>query len=1212
MKIPALLLVLITPLAAQETRGTIFGHVTDPHASGVANASVRITNIETNTSTALSTNQTGYYEAGLLLSGAYQISVEARGFRKAVRGGIILQTGAQVEAPIKLELGQVSETITVTDAAPALETGILTAGGVLNNQSIMELPVLGNNPTLLAKMVPGVQTGGVNLYLGLHSTGGGSDYYASGNVGGNEWNIDGAPNNGGGRSVAYLPYADTVREFRVETVTFDAGQGRGTGASITAVSNTGTNVVHGALTEQHWQQRWNGTPFFVKQLFYRRINEALAQGDLAEAEKRRGEQKQPSGHSNNWGSSIGGPVVLPKIYNGKDKLFFFFAYNGYIDRKTEPPSRINRTVPTLANKQGDFSQLLKVSASQYQLYDPLSVRPDTRAGHVVRDPIPGNIIPRARMINPIQSTYEKFYPTPNNDPLNPALAPMTNYLAVATPFSWDYHSFSNRLDYNYSDAHRFFARWSWSTFHEDRDDWTYETFRGLHTDDLNRKTFTAAGAWTYALSSATLLNLTVGSNMYLDRNQWLVARQFKPSDVGLPKYMDDWAGDAHILPRVTIDGYQGLGPTGFPGFGKNRTMSAAFDLTHVHGKHSIHAGFDRRDHFKTGGGNGNTSGTFRFQNTYTRKYDDNNGATPGTLGHSYAAFLLGLPGATAMTVSTNAETYAAHSPLYGAYIQHNWRLTRDFSLNFGLRTEYEVGPTERYNRLIGHFDRSAELPITAAAQAAYAANPIPELAAQNFVVRGGTVFPGTGSYDRHAYKSALMWMPRVAASWQIGARTVIRGGYGLYYDNLNALRSAPRQDGFNRTTSTQVADPLAQTFLVGNPAKGISPLVDPFPLRSDGTRFNQSVQDLFGLMTLAGRNFNTFTDYDTDRARNHRWRASIQRQIMQGTVVEAAYNGSYSDRNYITRNLRPLPEQYWAGGLVYQAEVDNFLTAQVANPFYSENFPDLAKTNPALFQDLLGQATFRDKTIQRQRLLRAFPQMTGLTRQNTPLGKVSTHALELILRRQVKSGLNVTFGYTRLSARSADYFANEFDAEPTWRPSNAGRPHRVVATGVYQLPFGRGRALLRSGLLSRVFGGFQAAATYEYQPGPLINFANLFYYGNIEDIRLDNPVPDQWFNTANFEKSTARDPGTYHRRVFPTRIDGVRRQSTNQTNVNLSRTFKLTERFSLQFRADALNVQNRTQFDDPEELPTNTNFGRVTAQTEAVNRFFQFQARIRF
>ncbi len=1195
-------------VAAQETRSMMFGRVLDPQSSAVANASVIVTNTETNTVFALRSNETGYYEANLLLPGLYQIAVEAPGFKKTVRGRIQLQVSTRLEINLTLELGTLAETVSVTAEAPLLDTSTVASGRVVDNRNLMDLPVLGNSAILLVKLTPGIQTGGVNNYLGLHSNVGGSDYNTSGGVGGNFWSIDGVPNQGNSRRASYLPYSDTLQEFKVETSNFDASVGQTTGVVISMMSKAGTNQYHGTVTEQHWQQRWNGSPFFVKQLYYRSINAAEARGDTARANELRREDKQPSGHSHNWAGTIGGPVRIPKLFNGQDRLFFFFAYNGFKDVKTEDANSINRTIPTMANREGDFSQLLRVDATRYQIHDPLTVRRDpARATNYIRDPIPGNILPRSRWINPTYNAYLKLLPVPNNDPTDPRLEPRNNYLAVGTPYNWDYKAFHNRMDYHHSSRHRFFGRWSWNDFLEDRGDWTYESARGLHSNGLNRHNLGATVDWVWTRGASTVIDFAVAGNEFREGDLITVPLQFKPSDVGLPAYMNQKAGDQHILPQMNFNGYQSLSRGGVPTFTRYRLLTGKVDISHVRGKHTVRAGFDARQQFRTGGGGGNTSGNFSFSNSYTRRNDDN--FTPaGDFGHSWAAFMMGTP--NGLSIASN-DSYALHNPYYAWFFQDNWRVNNRLSINAGLRVESELAATERYNRAIGTFDPSAKLPISDAAQAAYVRSPVPERAASDFAILGGSLYPGVGGQSRRVYDGELMWLPKVGASYQLNSGTVLRGGYGVYFDTINVLNFGPDQAGFSRSTSTNVTNDFGVNWNVGDPRNGISALRDPFPVRADGTRFDVPTRDALGLMARVGRGWG-YTDRVVKHARQQRWRFSAQRQISTHMLIEVAYAGSYSDRISIGQSQSPLAERYWADGLRRNDAIANNLNANVTNPFNIANFASLRSSLPLVYQDMTTQGFFTSGTIRKHQLLRNFSQMNGLTNNNVPLAKVRTHALEVNFQRRLSSGLDLNVTYSRFKDREADYFHNEFDRLPTWRASNDGRPHRLIATAIYELPLGKGRALLQDGILNHLFGGFQIAATYEWQPGPFIDFGNVFYYGNLEDIAIDTRTLGRWFNTDNFERVAARGPAAFHRRVFPTRIDDLRRDMTSQWNTNIQRDFRITERVVFKVRLDALNLQNRSQFNAPDTSPVSTNFGVITSQTSATNRFLQIQGRIQF
>src|SRR5687767_8653736 len=362
---------------AQETRSTIFGRVLDPQTAAVVSASVVVTNTDTNGVTRLRSNETGYYEASLLLPGNYQVASEMQGFKKTVRTGIVLSISSRVEIDLLLAVGETAETISVTAEAPLLETSSVSAGRIMENRSVTDLPTFNNSPLMLVKLVPGIQASANRRYNGVNALGGTAEAHNAGNVGGNDWSIDGVPNMGNGYSAAYLPYSTTIQEFKVESTNFDAAIGHTTGMTVSVMTKSGSNSLHGALTEQHWQQRWNGSRYFVTQQYYRNIAAAEAAGNTALAQRLRNSPKQPSGHSNNYAGTLGGPVVIPKLVNGRNKLFFFFSFDGFEDKKTTE-STFNHTVPSLAHREGNFSDLLAIGP-RYQLYDPLSVRPDPRS-----------------------------------------------------------------------------------------------------------------------------------------------------------------------------------------------------------------------------------------------------------------------------------------------------------------------------------------------------------------------------------------------------------------------------------------------------------------------------------------------------------------------------------------------------------------------------------------------------------------------------------------------------------------------------------------------------------------------------------------------------------------------------------------------------------------------------------------------------------------
>jgi len=1209
-----LLTLLATLSPAQETRSMMFGRVLDPQGASIVGAKVRVRNAETGVSISLNTNNTGYYEANLLLPGTYELVAEVAGFKRMLRKGVTLPVSSRLEVDLPMEIGGSTETISVTAEAPLLETNAVSSGRVIDNKSLMELPVMGNSAMLLVKLAPGIQTGGVNNYLALHSNAGGSDYSVGGNIGGNSWTLDGSPNQGPGRRTAYLPYTDAVAEFKVETNNFDAGIGQSTGSAISMISKSGSNDFHGTATWQHWQQRWQGTPFFVKQNYFRRIAAADAAGNAALANQLRGTDKQPTGRSNNWGASGGGAVIIPKLYNGRNRLFWFFTYNAFKDVKVEDASQFNRTVPSLKAREGDFSDMLSIpNGSRFVVHDPTSVARDpSRPNNFARVPFPGNIIPKSRFANPSLDPILALYPKPNvaipagQDPVN-------NYLASQTPYNWDYYAYSNRMDYQINDKWRMFGRWSINNFGpEDRGDWTYETARGLNLGGLVRNNKGGNFDLVYTQSPTTLWNINVAMNQFRELSIQPKAREFKPSTIGLPGYLDQKAGDLGILPQMAIAGYSTISPGGFSTPTRTRQTTVKAEGTFIRRNHSIRVAFDNRNQFRTGGGGGNTSGNFSFNQNYVRRNDD--GFTPASdLGLGMAAFLLGIP--SSGSVATN-DTYATHTPYYASFVQDTWRVSSKLTLSLGLRIEYERGATERYNRMIGNFDPNYVPPFARVAEAAYARSPIPELPASQFRVIGGNTYLGSGGSPRQLYKNELMWLPRIGVAYQVNKKTVLRGGYGTFFDTINVLNFGPDQFGYSRSTNMIVSNDFGQSWNFSgnaNPGNGGSPLRDPFPVRSDGTRFDIPTRDALGGFGRQGRGFN-YTAFNQPHARQQRWQMGLQRQLGTRMVITAFYQGSYSDRISLGQTQSPLASQYFATGTVRNDANANNLNANVPNPFFVGNF-NRADFTPLVWADMNTNGFFTSPIIRKSQLLRAFPQMNGVTNNTEFSSYTRADEFQFSFEKRFSAGWNLNVGYTALKLREADFFANEFDKTRTERPSNDGRPHRITMTGVYELPFGKGHRFLASAprVVDLLVGGWQAAATYEFQPGPLVDFGNLFYYGNNpSDLSNVTRTWDTWFNTANFERTATRGPNGPHVRVFPPRVPGLRVDSTNQWNANFGKNFAITERLKMQIRLDALNVQNRSQMAAPTTDPFSTNFGRITAQTAATNRWLQVQARLSF
>jgi hypothetical protein len=1203
-------LLIVTAAAAQETRGNISGTVQD--AQGVVpGASVRITNVDTNATQTFVTNSTGYFEAPLLQPGTYRIVVEMASFKTITRDGVVLAVGQQINLPFTLEVGSISEQVTVTGEAPVLETTAVTSGANFDSELVKALPMFSNMPIGLARFAPGVNPDADQPPMSQGFVTGPSEAAGSsiGNVGSNTYTIDGATNAGVNRQLSTSPNADMIQEMRVETSNFDASNGHGLGNQISMMTRAGTNATRGTINYQYWTNKLNALNAQQKSTF----------NDVARAAFR-------DGRSHNSAFTLGGPVHIPKVYDGTGKMFFFANYS-YVNDSIPGRNLGTSTVPANAKHlEGDFSDLLRLpNPNQYIIYDPLTARPDpANPNRVIRTAFPNNVIPRDRIFNPDGTYKNKLFgiyaaavPAPNQNFVESGQQPTGNYFRGAEPSIPVSHLFGLRLDYNLSSADRLFFRGSGSRYHEEVDDWTYEApateFRGLHDSARDRYTWSYTGNWTRALGR-TVIDTQLSANRFYTQDKQHRLASYKPSDFGLPAYMDEFCQSkgACQMPRVNTDGYQQLSRDVNRQGDETTNLQGQFNATQVRGAHTVRGGVDVRKAMRGRVAGGNAAGLLTFTRDYTRQASDEALLTPSNLGLSLAAFMLGVPTTIQMDDQVSADFYNHY---VGAFAQDTWRIGRNLTVNAGLRFEFEDGIHEMDDRMLVGFDPDAALSISQAAQAAYGASGIANTPGMppSISVLGGSIYATDTGQSGTTWQGQAMWMPRVSAAYKIGERMVVKGGYGLYYDTLNAGDYLPNQTGYSVTTNTGNSADLGRTFVVNlNTGAG-----DPFPVRADGNRFETPIGSSLGVDTLLGTAF-TAQPLTREHARQQRWRGSVQFELARNLGFEVAYNGSYSDR--LDRDIRQdyLPEEYWNDSNERNTTANTFLTAQVANPFRIQNFASLQTTNPTLYNRLAANTFFTQQTTQRNRLIRAFPQMStgnGLTYASTPVGAVKVHSLEMIMNRRFADGLSAVVSFTANSVRE-NRIVEEYDREPTiWQGSNGGRPYRVTASAVYELPFGKGRAFLNdNGVVSGIVGGWQLAGNYDYQPGSLLgDWTNLFFYGDLEDIPVDDPTLDQWFNTgAGFETDPARTPAGFQKRQFPFRVDGVRGQSLSFLNMGLTRSINIGSNRIVQLRVDAQNVLNRQHWQNANTNPTSTNFGRVTTVTQNYMRFVTFGLRLSF
>jgi hypothetical protein len=1179
---------VVVPVVGQEFRGSISGRVTDSNGAAVRGAKVTVTHVAMNTTTAVTTDEAGNYLVSYLAPGKHSVTVEAQGFRRSLRDDIEVRVADKLTLDLQLEVGAVQEAVNVTSGAPLLDAGTATAGQVIDRRRISELPLSDGNPFTLVRLAPGIGYIGDLKFSRPFDNNGSSDFISDGvpRVGGHEFTLDGVPNtddNGSSSNrVAFIPPADAVQEFKVETASFDAQQGHGAGATVNVALRSGSNDFHGSLYEFIRNDVLSANDFF--------LNRTNLAANPARDKDKDGKADRDALRYNRFGGTVGGPVWIPKLYNGRNRSFFFFAYEGLRDVFPEP--RLD-TVPTLAERSGDLSALLAINSS-FQIYNPFTARQE--GSRIRREPFPNNRIPD-NLISPIAKAYLQYYPLPNQ----PGDSQGRNNFISGNPRTDTFHSESYRFDQNISDNQRFFFRYTHNNRVESRNAWTGEVNGIIPTGNfLTRRNNGFSYDHVYTFSPTMVLDARIGFSRFLERNARQHEGAIDPASLGFSPQSAAFFGGAMYLPRFRLstnnsdDPNSPFTPIG-DSLGDIRTHNIYVvqpTLTKLVGSHAFKMGYDFRSYRENSSPSAHAAGRYDFSPTFTRGPLDT--SSIAVIGQEFASFLLGLP--TGGVIDRNATR--SNQTLYnGMFFHDDWKVTRKLTLNLGIRYELEGATTERYNRNVRGFDATADSPIEAAAKTKYAQNPIPEVGVDAFQVNGGLLF--ADSKNRGFWESDKNnIMPRVGVAYQLDDKTVLRGGIGIF--------TAPFViDGVNQTGFSQATNivPTLNNGLTFAPAcSTCGNLFNPFP-----TGVADPPGASLGLATFLGRDLD-LTPVSRSNAQTTRWELSVQRELPGHWLVEAAYignraydvtTGTASNDNVV---INAIPRQYLSQSPVRDDPNNNFLAALVANPF----------------QGLLPGTTLNGSTVQRQQLLRPFPQF-GRIRTRRDDGKAIYHAGQFRVERRFTNGFSLLTSYTVSHSEEELTFLNESDTHYERRIADSDIPHRVVVSGIWELPFGRGRQFGAdsNGFLDALIGGWQFQGIYQYQSGRPIDLSdrNIYFNGDPKKLSalITGNTVDGTFDTNGFYFTDAAvqtngvvDPAKQRAdqrirlinnvRTFPSRISGFRRQPLNLWDLSLIKNFSITEKVRLQMRGEFLNAFNHPQFGDPNTDPTSTNFTKVTSQ----------------
>ncbi len=1118
----------------QDPRGAIIGRVTDRTGAVVPGARVTVVHDATQVKLSTASNEAGNFSIPFVSPGVYTVSAEATGFKRTSRSGVQLRVGDVAEVNIVLEIGELTETVEVTSEAPLLETASATLGHVVSERQITELPLYAGNVTQeLTILAPGM-VNPIPIISPNYAPWNNFRAQSSGNPDrSNDFSIDGVPNtfpNRGGNGVrpAFNPPTTAITEFKIQTAFYDASVGHSMGASVNVATKSGTNELRGGA---HWFHK----------------NSALAAPTFFE--NRIGARKAVWRY-NRFGLDIGGPVRLPG-YDGRNKTFFFYTYEGNLWAIPEPRTD---TVPTAAQRTGDFSALLALG-SRYQIYDPFSAVPQP-GGRLLRQPFPNNLVPRSLM-DPVGVNMVQLYPMPNQ----PGTADgLNNYFTPAVA-SQDYGAHVGRVDHVISANSRLFVR-----FHAD--DWLEDQLRRLGPNNPASGVKTGArnkgGALDYVrvLSPTMVFNLRYGIT-YQIRDDYRVSRGWDLKAFGFSDRLVSLIdGRFATIPDTAMRTYARISRF-WDGDGAETglTHTANVNLTRIHGEHNLKFGFSFRGYRSFGNRFPySTSPFFRFTGVFSRGPLDNSPNSPH--GQDLADLLLGLPADGYMELT---PSYAMNGPAAGLYIHDDFKLTRKLTLNLGLRWEYDFPVTERFNRLVASFDAGSPNPIEGPARANYVRNPIPELAPADFRVLGGLTWVNQGGRGRSPFRTEKNnFMPRIGLAYQVTDKTILRAGYGLFYETVGVNRSEPIQTGYAQSTPIQVTLDGGQTF--------VTRMSDPLPaglLPPKGpaggltTNLNQS------LTFYPARRLTPYAQ---------RWSFGVQQLLPADIVLEAGYVGNRGTRLEVARELNATPAKWLSKEFFRDQKTIDFLSERLPSPFRG--------TDP-----IFGS------TITRAELLRPFPHFRGVV-FNDPVGYSWYHSLQVRAEKRFSQGLAVQLSYTWSKLMQATEFLNPSDAMPYETLAATDRPHVVALTGLWDLPWGRGRRFgsQMPAIVNGVLGGWQLGVVGRYQSGQPLEFGDAIFVGNVKEIALPKGqrTVDRWFNTgAGFVRDPAQQRA-YNLRSFPLRFGGVRGPSQQRWDLSARKNFEITETVRLEFRAEAINALNSAIFLPPNTTPTSSAFGRVT------------------
>jgi hypothetical protein len=1024
-------------LPGQTGNASLSGRITDTTGAVMPGVQVSVRNVETNVAQTTVTTPEGRFSVTNLIPGEYAVTAQFQGFRTAEREGVVLRVGDRVGLEITMEVGTASDRVTVTAELPLIRTEDAQAGLVIDNKRIQDLPQYNRDPLAFVFLTPNV--------LGSNQ----NDLRINGSRTGQiEYFIDGTP-----VTTGYLhevppsvPSREAIEEFKVITNGLSAEYGRLSGGAVQLVTRSGTNRYHGSVYE-----------------FFR--NDKLNAADWNT--NRFGRQKGVF-HDNVFGGTFGGPVRLPKIYDGKDKTFFFLNYEG-TRRRTGNNVQL-ASVPTALERQGDFSQSVLDGGVPVQIFDPLTSRVD--GTRVRREPFPGNRVPQTRF-NALSEIYMGYYPEANRAPL-PGSNNEGNFIGSAsTPF--DNNRWTGRLDHNWNSSHSTHGTVSYFDSRAGTQRW-FSALQPVSVTSAQAHTTSIDHTWVAGPSLVVNLRAGVvrstsfrGNQVDADANGWNLSREV----------INLLGGTQGRVPTISTGSHINALGGGDVNDTRDTSYTGSVAVQKLWNKHTFKFGYEQRRYYS----NVTTGGSFGLatERRVTSQFYDN----PVT-GHPMASFLLGV---ATWGQGVQVAGPASAQVYQGAYLQDDWKITPKLTLNLGVRWDYEAPRTERYDRQIfwdsGYKWDIAPNPGWSWDQAQREAGisfPAPEWISKG--IYGRAALMGTPSYPGRTLQKSYPYnlAPRFGLAYQVLPRTVIRASYGVVFLTMTGdrfLNSAVDNVGFGD---------FARVSQDGTPDGGLTysaSFSNPLPGGLGYVPFTRDV-DALNLSTLG--NWFVVPAMDQFPGYEHVAQFSIQREFGSGAntwVVELAYNGNFGRDLPFFGNLHSVKDAY----NTLAKPIGLALNQQVTNPFFGQIPPNTTQGGRTNF---LG------------RLMQVMPLWRELWAVNDPIGYSNFNSAYAQVEHRFSNGFSFLANYTFGKALQAGGGIGAQGIHNVGSIGNSNGPpqanmdmreiygyadydvrHRLLFNYVVDLPFGRGKRIAGGAnrFVNALIGGWSMAGTTTYRGG---------------------------------------------------------------------------------------------------------------------------------